>query len=64
MNSLLRYFILLLAVHFLFGNSMAQADTIVSGTVITSDDMVVSSGVVALERGRAKRIFLVCQIWA
>jgi len=38
-------------VFFLFANSAVQAETFISGTVITSDGMVVASGVVALERG-------------
>ncbi|MBW2072231.1 MAG: hypothetical protein JRI89_13385, partial [Deltaproteobacteria bacterium] len=33
------------------GSSPIRAETIVSGTVITSDGMVVASGVVALEQG-------------
>jgi hypothetical protein len=48
---LLRFLFLAFSVSSLLGNPMAQADTFVSGTVITSDGMVVSSGVVALERG-------------
>ena len=43
--------ILLCSVFFALGNSMVQAETFVSGKVITSDGMVVTSGVVALERG-------------
>ena len=51
MNRLLFCFLLLCSVFFLFANSAAQAETFISGTVITSDGMVVASGVVALERG-------------
>ena len=51
MNRLLLCFLLLCSVFFLFANSAAQAETFISGTVITSDGMVVASGVVALERG-------------
>ena len=43
--------ILVCSVLFLFTNSSAQAETFISGTVITSDGMVVASGAVALERG-------------
>jgi cytochrome c5 len=51
MNRLLLCFLSLCSVFFLFANSAAQGETFISGTVITSDGMVVASGVVALERG-------------
>ena len=51
MNRLFFCFLCLCSVFFLFANSAAQAETFISGTVITSDGMVVASGVVALERG-------------
>ena len=51
MNRLLLCLLLLCSVFFLFANSVAQAETFISGTVITADGMVVASGVVALERG-------------
>jgi cytochrome c5 len=50
MNRLLLCFLFFCTVSFLFANSSAQAETFISGTVITSDGMVVASGVVALER--------------
>jgi cytochrome c5 len=43
--------VLVSAIFFVSGIQMARADTFVSGTVITSDGMVVASGAVALERG-------------
>jgi cytochrome c5 len=51
MNRLMLCFLLLCSVFFIFANSTAQAKTFVSGTVVTSDGMVVASGVVTLERG-------------
>lgn len=42
---------LALLIPLFFSVSWAQAETFVSGTVITADGMVVASGVVALERG-------------
>jgi cytochrome c5 len=51
MNRLLISVLLLCSLFFLFANSAAQAETFISGTVITADGMVVASGVVALERG-------------
>jgi hypothetical protein len=44
-------FVLLCSNFLLLANSTALAETLVSGTVITSDGMVVASGAVALERG-------------
>ena len=44
-------FILVCSVFILPAASSARAETFISGTVITSDGMVVASGVVALERG-------------
>jgi hypothetical protein len=51
MNRLLLCFLFFCSVLVLFANSAVRAETFISGTVITSDGMVVSSGVVALERG-------------
>ena len=51
MNRFFLCFLCLCSVFFLIATSAAQAETFISGTVITSDGMVVASGVVALERG-------------
>ena len=51
MNRLFIFFLLLCSMFFLIATSTAQAETFISGKVITSDGMVVASGVVALERG-------------
>jgi cytochrome c5 len=51
MNRLLLCFLFLGSVFMVVGASILHAETFVSGTVITSDGMVVASGVVALERG-------------
>ena len=51
MNRFLLYFLFLGSVFLVVGASIVHAETFVSGTVITSDGMVVASGVVALERG-------------